>query len=86
LTVAKKLFVDKYVSFSQHHSNDAKDPVLMIDFIMIHHTEVKDALNKLKYQELYSVDINPYPVPGVYFGPNSKNGLVQVLTKKKVAE
>jgi hypothetical protein len=58
----------------------------MIDYIMIHHTEVKDALNKLKYQELYSIYINPYPVPGIYFGPNSRNGLVQVLTKKKVAK
>jgi hypothetical protein len=86
LTAAKKIFIDNYISFSQHYSNNAKDPVLMIDYIMIHHTEVKDALNKLKYQELYSIDINPYPVPGIYFGPNSRNGLVQVLTKKKVAK
>jgi hypothetical protein len=86
LTAAKKLFVDNYISFSQHFFNDAKDPVLMIDYVMIHHTEVKDALNKLNFQELYSVDINPYPVPGVLFGQNSKNGLVQILTKKKVTK
>jgi len=86
LTAAKKLFIDNYISFSQHYSSNAKDPVLMIDYIMIHHTEVKDALKKLKYQEIYSIDINPYPVPGIYFGPNARNGLVQVLTKKKVAK
>jgi hypothetical protein len=86
LTAAKKLFVDNYVSFSQHIFNDAKDPVLMIDYVMVHHSEVKDALRKLTTQEIYSVDINPFPVPATSFGQNSKNGLVQILTKKKLTK
>lgn len=84
LTAAGQLFKDNYISFSQHILNDAKDPVLVIDYVVIHHAEIKDAFKKLKIQELYSVDINPFRVPAALFGQNAKNGLVQILTKKKV--
>ena len=55
LAKAKKVFVDKYVSFSQHIFTNAKDPVLIIDNVVIHHTEINDALKKLNPLDIYSV-------------------------------
>jgi hypothetical protein len=82
LTKAKGLFVDNYISFSQHIFTDSKDPVLLIDNIPIHHTEVKEALHKLKPKDIYDISVNTSPVPAVMYGQNSKNGLVQIWTKK----
>ena len=84
LTKLKKAFVDKYASFSQHISTNTKDPVLMIDNVMINHTQIKEALKKLNLITLYSIEINRFPVPATLYGQNAKNGLVQILTKKKM--
>jgi len=79
---AKGLFVDNYVSFSQHIFIDAKDPVLLIDNKQVHHTEVREALNKLDPKDIYDISVNPSPAPAFMYGQNAKNGLVQIWTKK----
>ena len=86
LTNAKKLFVDNYVSFSQHIFTTAKDPVLIIDNKSIHHTEAKQALQKLDPKEIYDIYVSPSQVPFSMYGQNSKNGLVQIWTKKFMTE
>lgn len=86
LTNAKKLFVDNYVSFSQHIFTSAKDPVLIIDNKSIHHTEAKQALQKLDPKEIYDIYVSPSQVPFAMYGQNSKNGLVQIWTKKFMTE
>jgi hypothetical protein len=82
LTKAKKLFTDKYVSFSQHIFSNAKDPVLYIDNIAIHHTEVKEAINKINPKDIYDISVSSSPVPTTMYGQNAKNGLVQIWTNK----
>lgn len=86
LSAATKLFADNYISFSQHIFNNAKDPVFMVDYVMIHHAEIKEVLKKINPQDIYSVDINHFSVPPALFGQNSKNGLVQILTKTKMTK
>jgi hypothetical protein len=82
LDKAKSLFVDKYFSFSNHIYIDSKDPVLIIDNKSIHHTEVKEYLDKLNPKDIYDISVGQTPVPASIYGPNSKNGLVQIWTKK----
>lgn len=82
LDKAKSLFVDKYVSFSNHILTNAKDPVLIIDNKSVHHTEVKEVLDKLKPQDIYDISVGETPVPFSMYGQNAKNGLVQIWTKK----
>ena len=82
LTKAKTLFVDNYVSFSQHIFTDSKDPVLLIDNKLIHHTEVREALKELDLNNIYNISVNTSPVPASMYGQNAKNGLVQIWTKK----
>ena len=82
LNNAKKLFVDNYVSFSQNILTDAKDPVLIIDNKSIHHTEVLETLNKLDPKDIYDISVSSSPVPAAIYGQNSRNGLVQIWTKK----
>ena len=86
LTKAKGMFVDSYISFSQHIFTNAKDPVLVIDNKSIHHTDVKDALNKLDPKDIYDISAGSSPVPATMYGQNSKNGLVQIWTKKFMAK
>lgn len=81
LIKANELFIDSYISFSQHIMIDSKDPVLLIDNKSIHHTEVKDFLKKLVPSEIYDMSVNTSPVPTVIYGQNAKNGLVQIWTK-----
>lgn len=78
---AKSLFVDKYFSFSNHIYTDSKDPVLIIDNRSIHHTEVKEYLDKLNPKDIYDISVGQTPVPVSMYGQNSKNGLVQIWTK-----
>jgi hypothetical protein len=82
LDKAKSLFIDKYYSFSSHILIDAKDPVLIIDNRSIHHTEVKELLTKLNPEDIYDISVGQTPVPTSIYGQNSKNGLVQIWTKK----
>lgn len=82
LTNARKLFADNYISFSQHIFTNAQDPVLLIDNESIHHTEAKDVLNKLDPKDIYDISVNTSPVPAAMYGQNSRNGLVQIWTKK----
>jgi hypothetical protein len=86
LTKAKGLFIDNYVSFSQHIFTDSKDPVLLIDNKSIHHTEVKEAINKLDSKDIYDISVNTSRVPASMYGQNSKNGLVQIWTKKLIKD
>lgn len=79
---AKSLFTDKYYSFSNHIFIDAKDPVLIIDNRSIHHTEVKEYLDKLNPEDIYDISVGQTPVPASMYGQNAKNGLVQIWTKK----
>lgn len=79
---AKSLFVDKYFSFSNHIYIDSKDPVLIIDNKSIHHTEVKEYLDKLNPKDIYDISVGQTPVPASIYGQNSKNGLVQIWSKK----
>jgi len=82
LTKAKELFVDNYISFSQHIFTNSKDPVLLLDNKSIHHTEVKELLNKLDKKDIYDISVSTSPVPAAIYGQNAKNGLVQIWTKK----
>jgi hypothetical protein len=79
---AKKLFVDNYISFSQHIFENAKDPVLTIDNRRIHHTEAKGVLNKLEPNDIYDIRVSASPVPAAIYGQNSRNGIVQIWTRK----
>lgn len=80
---AKQLFVDKYVSQSQHILADSKDPVLVIDGQSVSPTIAKAALNKINPKEIYDISVNGFfPVPASIFGQNAKNGLVQIWTKQ----
>jgi len=82
LDKAKSLFIDKYFSFSNHILIDSKDPVLIIDNQTIHHTEVKEMLDKLNPKNIYDISVAQTPIPPSMYGQNSKNGLVQIWTKK----
>jgi len=86
LTNAKNLFVDDYISFSQHIFAGAKDPVLIIDNKKIHHTEVKEIISKLDPKDIYDISVSSSPVPAAMYGQNSKNGLVQIWTKRFMKE
>lgn len=80
LDKAKILFTDKYFSFSSHIPVNAKDPVLIIDYRLIHQTEAKEVLDKLKPAEIYDISVGQTPVPVPIYGQNAKNGLVQIWT------
>lgn len=86
LKEANNSFVDKYVSFSQHRISNSKDPVLIIDSKVIHHTEVKEALSKLNPKDIYDISVGLTAVPAVLYGQNAKNGLVQIWTKKSMTK
>jgi len=86
LVRAKSLFVDKYFSFSNHILIDAKDPVLIIDDKTIHHAEVKEILDKLSPKDIYDISVGQTLVPSSTYGQNSKNGLVQIWTKKLITK
>jgi hypothetical protein len=77
---ARQSFVDKYVSFSQHIFADAKDPVLYIDNVLIHHTEAKEKLKELTLKSVYYIDYNDKAVSAEHYGQNAKNGLVRIWT------
>jgi hypothetical protein len=81
---AKLRFVDSYVSHSQHFLNDAKDPVLYIDFQPIHHTETKKSISELKIKDIKAIYFIDNPVPSTLWGQNAKNGLVIIWTNKSV--
>lgn len=84
---AKKLYVDKYVSYSQHILTNSRDPVLVIDGQAISATIAKAALEKIDPNEIYDMSVNGhFPVPTSLFGQNAKNGLVQIWTKQKYKE
>ncbi len=83
---AKKLFVDKYASFSNHIHGNSKDPVLVIDNRRIHYTEVKDFLDKLNPGDIYDISVGQTPVPALMYGQNAKNGLVQIWTKNFITK
>lgn len=76
-------FTDNYVSFSQHISTDAKDPVLYIDNKLIHHTKTKGKIKSLKLNRIYYIDFTNKPVSGFHYGRNAKNGLVRIWTVPK---
>jgi hypothetical protein len=80
---ARKLYVDKYRSYSQHIVTDSKDPVLVIDGQAVSATIAKSALDKIEPKEIYDISVNGTPVPNSIFGQNGKNGLVQIWTKQK---
>ena len=79
---AKSLFVDKYLSFSNHIYSSSKDPVLVIDNRSIHHTKIKEFLDKVNPEDIYDISVGQTPVPASMYGQNAKNGLVQIWTKK----
>jgi hypothetical protein len=84
---ARKLYVDKYASYSQHILTDSKDPVLVIDGQAVSATIAKSALDKIDPKEIYDISVNGFfPVPTSIFGQNGKNGLVQIWTKQKYKE
>ncbi|MBX2964592.1 MAG: hypothetical protein KF845_00500 [Cyclobacteriaceae bacterium] len=84
---ARKLYVDKYVSYSQHILTESKDPVLVIDGQAVSATIAKSALDKIDPKEIYDISVNGFfPVPTSIFGQNAKNGLVQIWTKQKYKE
>jgi hypothetical protein len=82
LTRAKKLFVDNYLEFSEYIFTNPKDPVLYIDNREIFHDEIKETLKNLDPKDIYDIDVSSSPVPATIYGRNSKNGLVQIWTKK----
>lgn len=84
---ARKLYVDKYLSYSQHILAESKDPVLVIDGQVISAPIAKSALNKIDPKEIYDISVNGFfSVPTGIYGQNAKNGLVQIWTKQKYRE
>ncbi len=80
---AEKSFKDKYNSFSQHIYSNAKDPVLIIDNELIHYAQVREELKKINLNDVFAIVVTTnFPVPYIYFGQNSKNGMVRIWTKK----
>jgi len=76
-----KLFVDKYISSSQHIYLDAKDPILFIDNQKIFHTEIKKMLSSLKTKDIADISIKKEPQSLEMFGQNAKNGIIIIWTK-----
>ncbi|MCM5530255.1 hypothetical protein [Parasegetibacter sp. NRK P23] len=76
-------FVDNYVSFSQHIFTDAKDPVLYIDNVLIHHTEAKEKLKALTLKSIYHIDYKDKKVAAEHYGQNAKNGHIRIWTVPK---
>ena len=76
-----KLFVDKYISSSQHIYLDAKDPILFIDNQKIFHTEIKKKLSSLKTKDIADLSIKKEPQSSEMFGQNAKNGIIIIWTK-----
>ena len=84
---ARKLFVDKYASYSQHILTDSKDPVLVIDGQSVFPTIAKAALDNINPREIYDISVNGFfPVPPGLFGQNAKNGLIQIWTRQQYKE
>jgi hypothetical protein len=84
---ARKLFVDKYSSYSQHILTDSRDPVLVIDGHQVYATIANSTLNKIDPKEIYDISVNEHvPAPESLFGQNAKNGLVQIWIKQKYKE
>jgi hypothetical protein len=84
---AKELFVDKYVSASQHILSDSKDPVLVVDGQAVSPPIAKAVLGKIDVKEIYDISaVDFFPAPSSIFGQNAKNGLVQIWTKQKYNE
>ena len=87
LKEARKLYSDKYTSYSQHVLTDSKDPVLVIDGQTVSPTISKATLDKIDPKEIYDISVNGFfPVPVSLFGQNAKNGLVQIWTKQQYKE
>ena len=80
----KGLFKDEYHGFSQHILNDSKDPVLYINNQKIHHTEVKEALEKLDKKKIVYINIKTNPQSQEFHGQNAKNGVVVIWTEKEL--
>lgn len=80
------LFKDEYFGFSQHILNDSKDPVLYINNQKIHHTEVKQALEKLDKNKIVYINIKTKPQSTKYHGQNATNGVVVIWTEKELKE
>ena len=80
----KNLFKDEYHGFSQHILNDSKDPVLYINNRKIHHTEVKESLEKLDKSKIVYINIKTNPQSQEFHGQNATNGVVMIWTKKEL--
>lgn len=78
----KPAFRDEYVSFSPHIFTHAKDPVLYINNIKIHHAEAKQQLKALSPHSIYYIEFNDQPQPATIYGQLAKNGLVRIWTIK----
>jgi hypothetical protein len=84
---ARKLFRDKYSSYSQHILTNSRDPVLVIDGQQVSATIAKVTLDKIDPREIYDISVNEHsPAPMTLFGQNAKNGVVQIWTKQKYQE
>ncbi len=77
----RQRFTDNYTFFSHHIFTNAKDPVLYVDNKVIHHSEAKQTIHKLKQAALYYIDFTDQPASVLHYGQNAKNGLVRIWTK-----
>jgi len=82
----KPKFKDKYLGFSQHILNDAKDPVLYLNGNKVHHTKIKSFISKLQVNDIAYIYFSKASQDAAYYGQNAKNGLVVIWTKDKLAE
>lgn len=78
----KLKFPDKYWGFSQDILSDSKNPVLIVDNKVVHHTEAKEKIENLNKNEIYFIEYKAEPQDSEYYGQNAKNGLVRIWIKK----
>jgi|GEM_PF-1560246 hypothetical protein len=82
LVYAQEFFNDNYTSSSQDVLVNAKDPVLVVDGVLIHHALAKEAIEKISIDEIYDISMKDSLAPKKIYGVNARNGIVQIWTKK----
>lgn len=78
----KGKFSDRYAGSELPASAYLKNPVLWIDNENIPQAKARQAIEKLKPDEIYFIDYKKDQISAARYGQNAKNGLVRVWTSK----
>jgi hypothetical protein len=82
LEAIKDKFSDRYAGSELSASAYLKNPVLWIDNENIPQAKARQAIEKLKPDDIYFIDYKKDQINAARYGQNAKNGLVRVWTSK----